>query len=160
MATAPKTHSSAGTTIGIASGVPATWDQAGFTAQAPDKIGKIKNGGEFGKKFQLITSQYLSQRGEEKRKGTFNAGTLSLQVDLLKGSAGQDRCEEALDSDDDYTFEIVLQNGRTFWVRGQVTSFPINLGGANDMTSSTITVELNPIFLANGDEVAALEMTP
>lgn len=160
MATAPKTHSSAGTTIAIASGAPATYDQAGFVAQAFDKIGKIKNAGEFGKKFQLITNQYLSQRGEEKRKGTFNAGTLSIQVDILKGSAGQDRCEEALDSDDDYSFEIVLQNGRTFWVRGQVTSFPINIGGANDMTGSTITVELNPIFLASGDEVAALEKTP
>ena len=33
-----------------------------------DKIGKIKHAAEFGKKFQLITSQYLSQRGEEKRK--------------------------------------------------------------------------------------------
>lgn len=160
MATAPKTHSSAGTTIAIASGEPASWDQTGFVAETYNKIGKIKNAGEFGKKFQLITNQYLSQRGEEKRKGTFNAGTLSIQVDILKGSAGQDMCEEALDSDDDYTFEIVLQNGRTFWVRGQVTSFPINIGGANDMTGSTITVELNPIFLASGDEVAALEKTP
>ncbi|MBV7427277.1 MULTISPECIES: hypothetical protein [unclassified Acidovorax] len=160
MATAPQTHSSAGTTIGIAAGAPATWDNAGFDAQVFAKIGKIKNAGEFGKKFQLITSQYLDQRGEGKRKGTFNAGTLSLQVDILKGNAGQDLCQEALDSDDDYSFEVVLQNGRTFWVRGQVTSFPINLGGANDMTSSTITVELNPILLAAGGEVAALEKTP
>lgn len=160
MATAPKTHSSAGTKFRIASGAPATWDQAGFSAQVFHDIGKIKNGGEFGKKFQLITNQYLSQRGEEKRKGTWNGGALALQVDIAKGNAGQDMCQEALDDDDDYTFEVVLQNGRTFWARGLVTSFPTNVGGANDMTSSTITVEINPIFLATGDEVAALEKTP
>ncbi len=160
MATTPKTHSSAGTTFSIASGDPATWDDAGFEAQTYHLIGKIKNGGEFGKKFQLITNQYLSQRGEEKRKGTFNAGSISLQVDILKGSAGQDMCATALDVDADYSFRVVLQNGRTFYLRGLVTGFPVNVGGANDMTSSTITIELNPIFLASGDEVAALEVTP
>lgn len=160
MATTPKTHISAGTTIGISSGTPATWDKTGFDALVFTPIGKIKNAGEFGKKFQLITSQYLSQRGEEKSKGTFNAGTLNLQVNLFKGNPGQDLCEEALESDADYTFEIVLQNGRTFWLRGQVTSFPIVLGGPNDFASSTITVELNPIFLAAGTEVAALEKIP
>lgn len=160
MATTPKTHSSAGTTFSIASGDPATWDQIGFEAQAFNVIGKIKNGGEFGKKFQLISNQYLSQRGEEKSKGTWNAGSLSLQVNILAGSVGQDMCMTALDSDADYTFRVVLQNGRTFYLRGLVTGFPINVGGANDMTGSTITVELNPIFLASGDEVAGLEAIP
>ena len=160
MATTPKTHSSAGPTFSTASGDPATWDEAGFEAQTYNVIGKIKNGGGFGKKFQLITNQYLSQRGEEKRKGTFNAGSISLQVDILKGSAGQDMCAPALDVDADYSFRAVLQNGRTFYLRGLVTGFPVNVGGANDMTSSTITIELNPIFLASGDEVAALEVTP
>lgn len=157
MATTPKTHSSAGTTFAIASGDPATWDEPGFAAQTYNVVGKIKNGGEFGKKFQIITNQYLSQRGEEKSKGTFNAGSLSLQVNILKGSPGQDMCAVALDSDADYSFRVVLQNGRTFYLRGLVTGFPINVGAANDMTGSTITVELNPIFLDDDTEVAALE---
>lgn len=155
MATTPKTHSSAGTTFAIASGAPATWDEAGFEAQTFKDIGKIKNGGEFGKKFQLITNQYLSQRGEEKRKGTWNAGSLSLQVNL-NGGEGQALAEAALDSDDDYSFRVVLQSGKTFYCRGIVTGFPTNVGAANDMTGSTITIELNPIFTAGGDEVAAI----
>ena len=106
-----------------------------------------------------IEIDYVPPR-EEKRKGTFNAGSISLQVDILKGSAGQDMCATALDVDADYSFRAVLQNGRTFYLRGLVTGFPVNVGGANDMTSSTITIELNPIFLASGDEVAALEVTP
>ena len=159
MATSSNTHSSAGTTFELAQGTPATWDQAGFAAQTFVKIGKIKNGGAFGKQFQIITSEYLSQRGSEKRKGTFNAGALDLQVDV-KTDEGQQLCEEALDDDADYTIRVTLQSGKAYFLRGIVAEFTTSVGGPNDMTSANIKIELNPIFLATGEEVASLLSTP
>lgn len=159
MATKPyETSSAAGTTISIVSGNPATYDATGFAALVWVPVGKIKNAGEFGKTFQLITNNYLSQRGDEKRKGTFNAGQLNLDVDI-KTDAGQASCESALDSDDDYNFKIEFKTGLIYYVRGQVTSFSKKIGGANDMLAAAIGIELNPFF-ASGVELAAVKVEP
>lgn len=159
MATAKPTTSAAGTTIGIASGDPATFDGAGFAALSFDLIGKIKNAGEFGKTFELIRNNYLSQRGTEKRKGTFDAGNLTIEVDI-KTDAGQEACEAALESDLDHNFEIKFKTGVTYYVRGQVTQFTKRIGGPNDMLSATIGLELNPFFNAAGDELASIKVDP
>lgn len=151
------TFSSSGTTFSIATGAPATFDAVGLAAQTFVAIGKVKNGGEFGKQFEIISSNYLSQRGTEKRKGTFNAGTLSLTVDV-NNDLGQIACETALDSDADFTFKVVLKNGDTHYMRGIVTSFRVTIGGPNDMTSASIGLDLNPIFLAGGIEVASVKV--
>lgn len=157
MATTPRTTSSAGTTFALATGAPATFDGVGFAAQTFKPIGKIKNGGEFGKQFEIIKNNYLSQRGTEKRKGTFDAGAINLEVDLY-GDDGQLLCETALDSDADYSVLITLQNGDKHYLRGLVTSFRTKVGGPNDMTGATIAIELNPIFLAGGTEVASVKV--
>lgn len=153
-----KTTSAAGTTISIVSGDPTTFDATGFAALVWVPIGKIKNSGEFGKQFELISNNYLSQRGTEKRKGTFNAGQLTLEVDI-KTDVGQAACETALDSDDDQNFKIAFKNGLTYYVRGQVTQFTKKIGGPNDMIAATIGIELNPFFDAT-DELAAIKVEP
>ncbi len=159
MATAPyETTSAAGTTISIVGGDPATFDATGFAALVWVPIGKITNAGEFGKTFQLITNNYLSQRGDEKRKGTFNDGQLNLDVDI-KTDLGQAACETALDSDDDHNFKIAFKNGLTYYVRGQVVSFSKKIGGPNDMVAASIGIELNPFF-AGGTELAAVKVEP
>lgn len=148
------TSSSAGTQISIVGGTPATYDGTGFAALSWKKIGKIKNAGEFGKKFDLITSAYLDQRGKEKRKGTFDAGQLNIDVDIkIADTAGQAECQTALDSDDDYNFKIAFKNGDTHYLRGQVTGFMRKIGGPNDMRSASISIELNP-FTSGSTEVA------
>lgn len=156
MATAPRTKSSAGTKIALAAGAPATWDAAGFAAQVFKNIGKIKTGPEFGETFETVKNQYLSQRGTEKRKGTFDAGTITLELDRIDDE-GQLLAKAALRSDDDYTVRIQLQDGSGAYLRGVVTKFTSKVGGPNDMYSGSITIDLNPIFTADDDEVAAIE---
>ena len=157
MATTPKTFSSAGTAFSIATGVPATFDAVGFAAQTFKHIGKIKTGGEFLRVYEVIKNNYLSQRGTEKSRGTWDAGTLSLTVDL-HGDEGQLACETALDSDAEVTLRIALKNGDTYYMRAIVTSFRINVSGPNDMVTAATAFELNPIFLTGGTEVAALKV--
>lgn len=158
MATSLPTSSAAGTTISIVAGDPTTYDAAGFAALVWENIGKIKNAGEFGKTFDLITNSYLSQRGKEKRKGTFDAGKLNLEVDVMT-DAGQTACEAALDSDLDYNFKIAFKNGVTYYVRGQVISFTKKIGGPNDMLAATTGIELNPFF-SGATEISAVKVTP
>ena len=156
MATSVPTSSSAGTTISIVGGNPATFDAAGFSALTWVSIGKIKNAGEFGKKFEQIASTYLSQRGKEKRKGTFDAGSLNIDVDI-KTDAGQALCETALESDDDYNFKIAFKTGDVYYVRGQLMGFTTKIGGPNDMRAAAVAIELNPFF-AGSTELSAVKV--
>lgn len=151
------TQSSAGTTLSIAaSGAPATFDAAGFAAQVYANVGKLKNLGAFGKQFTLITSEYLSQRATEKRKGTFNAGSLDVTLDI-NGDAGQLAMETALDSDLDYSFKVEFQDGTIYYLRGQVTEFMKNVGGPNQMLEGTAKIELNG-FSDGTDEFASIKV--
>jgi len=153
---AHKTTAVAGTRFAIASGDPATFDEAGFAALQFKNIGKIKNGGEIGKVFEVIKNNYLSQRGTEKRKGTFDAGTLNLEVDV-QTDEGQAACDEALDSDLDFNFRVsIAKTGVVFYLRGLVTSFRRKLGGPNEMYAATIGVELNPFFDETGNELSGI----
>lgn len=151
------TQSAAGLTLAIASGAPTTWDALGFAAQTHKLIGKVKNLGEFGKQFEIISNNYLTQRGTEKRKGTWNAGQLTVELDIKAGDAGQTLCETALDDDADYTFRVVFQGGATHYLRGLVTSFRVQSGGPNEMVRGSLQIELNPFVTTAGDEVASLK---
>lgn len=153
------TISAAGTTVAIASGAPATYDAAGFAAQTFLNIGKIKTGPEFGKTFEVISNNYLSQRGTEKRKGTWNGGQLSLEVDSNQDDTGQALAETAVDDDADYSFRVTLQDGTVYYLRGLVVSFPLMTGSPNDMVRYMLTVELNPIFDGD-DEYSSIKVLP
>jgi len=150
------TQSAAGTTFGISSSAPATYNVAGFSALTYTNIGEVTSGGEFGKTFQMVTSQILSRRAETKRKGTFNAGQLPITVELNNSDAGQTALQAALDSDSDYSIVVTLQNGDKYYLRGLVTKFAPNIQGPNTMVTASCTIELQGFENAAGDEVAAI----
>ena len=150
------TQSSARTKLAIATGAPDTFDAAGFAAQTYLNVGKLKNLGAFGKQFTLITSEYLSQAGKEKRKGTYDAGSLPITLDL-NGDTGQAALEAANDSDADYSFRITFQDGTIYYVRGMVTEFMKNVGGPNQMLEGTAKLELQTFF-AGEEELASIKV--
>lgn len=150
------TQSSARTKLAIATGDPATFDAAGFAAQTYLDVGKLKNLGAFGKTFSLITSEYLSQAGKEKRKGTYDAGSLPITLDL-NGDTGQAALEAANDSYLDHSFRITFQDGTIYYVRGLVTEFMKNVGGPNQMLEGTAKLELQSFFDGD-DELASIKV--
>ena len=152
------TQSNAGTLFAISAGAPATYNAAGFVALTFTNIGEVKTGGDFGKTFQLITSQVLSRRGTTKKKGTFDAGALSLSIELDPDDAGQVLAEAAVDSDDDHSVRITLQDGTIYYLRGLVSEFVTTVGGPNDMLMGRIKVDLQAFDNATGDEVAAIKV--
>jgi hypothetical protein len=134
--------SSAGTTLKISASTPATFDAAGYGALTYTNIGEITNLGEFGREYSLITHNPIGNRGTVKRKGSFNEGTMALQLGLDKNDAGQILAKSASVSDDDYSFEITTQNGDKYYFQAQVMSFKIGLGEVNSITSASINLEI------------------
>lgn len=151
------TQSNAGVTFSLSAAAPATFNATGFVAIAWTKIGEIKTGGDFGKTFQVITSQVLSRRGTTKKKGTFDAGMLNLALEIDPADAGQALAETAVDSDADYSVKIALQDGTPYYLRGLVTKFTTAIGGPNDMLAGNIQIDLQAFTDALGDEVAAIK---
>ena len=135
-------HTSAGTTIGIVAGAPATYDVAGYTALIFVNIGEITNAGEFGRVYQLITHNPLATRGTQKYKGSFNEGAMNLNLALSSDDAGQVLAKTALDSDEDYSFKVSMPGGDDYYFRAKVMSFPIGINDVNSLTTATIQLEI------------------
>lgn len=135
-------RSSAGTTISLSAGIPATFNTAGYTALSWTAIGEVTDLGEFGREFNLITHNPIGSRGTVKLKGSFNEGSITMQMGLDTDDAGQILAKTASLSDSDYSFKIITQNGDDYYFQAKVMSFKVNVGSVDSVTSATIMLEL------------------
>lgn len=135
-------RSSAGTTIHLSAGIPATFNVAGYTALTFTAIGEVTDLGEFGREYNLITHNPIGSRGTVKLKGSFNEGSITMQLGLDTDDAGQILAKTASQSDADYSFKITTQNGDDYFFQAKVMSFKVNVGSVDSVTSATIMLEL------------------
>lgn len=134
---------SAGTTFSISASLPATYDATGYQALTFTLVGEVSELGEFGREYNLVTFNPLGDRGTVKRKGSYNDGTISVQMARVPSDAGQTILVAAVDSDNSYAIEIVLQDGTTFYTTAQIMSYTTNVGSVDQITSSTVNVEID-----------------
>ena len=133
----------AGTTLGISAGVPATFDAAGFAALTFTNIGEITEiGGDIGRVYNVVNHNPIASRATVKMKGSYQSGSLQLTLAIDADDAGQTLAQAALNSDAKYSFKLTLQDGTIKYFQGIVTSFPINPGGVDTVTAGTINVEI------------------
>jgi len=132
----------AGTVIAASASNPATFDQAGYAALSYTGIGEVTDLGEFGREYNEVTHNPIGTRGTKKLKGSFNEGTLTLQVGLDTDDAGQDLLYTASGSDNDYSFKVTAQNGDVYYFQAKVMSFKRAFGGVDQITSATINLSI------------------
>jgi len=135
-------RSSAGTTIGLSSSAPATFNSAGYSALTFTTIGEVTDLGEFGREYNLITHNPIGSRGTVKLKGSFNEGSINMTLGLDTDDAGQILAKTASQSDSDYSFVITTQNGDDYYFQAKVMSFKVNVGSVDSVTTATIMLEL------------------
>ena len=133
---------SAGTTIGISSTLPATYDASGYGALSYSAVGEVTDLGEFGREYALVTHNPLGARRTVKRKGSYNDGQVAMTVARVPSDTGQTDIITALDSDDPVAFEIVLQDGTTLYFAGVVMSYTTNVGSVDQITSASVMIEI------------------
>jgi len=134
--------SSAGTTIKISSGVPATFDQAGYSVLSYTKIGKTETFSAFGRVYEEITFKPLDTRATQKFKGSFDEGGIDIKMALDDSDAGQLIVQQALDSDSDFAFEVSMPGKKKRWFQGKVLSFPPEVGSSSTLTMITVRVSI------------------
>jgi hypothetical protein len=140
---ASNAFTSAGTTVAISASLPATYDAAGFGALTFTTIGEITDAGEYGKEYNLVTHNPLADRKTYKRKGSYNNGSMTLQMGRVPDDAGQVLLLAAQDSDNSYSFEVTLQDGTVNYFTGQVMSYLTSIGSVDQITSASVTVEVD-----------------
>lgn len=126
-------------------------DQAAFEADTYTEVGEIENIGEFGDQASEVLFTAVGDRRVRKFKGSFNAGTLALTLGRDPANAGQADLAEALASDDDHNFKVVLGGGDTFYFRGKVMSYTTTIASADNVVRATCNIGINSAIL----EVAA-----
>lgn len=118
------------------------YQASSFTTMTWYEVADITDLGEFGKEYEVISYNPLDKRGTIKRKGSYNNGSIDLELGKASSDAGQQKLDTALDDDDNYSFKIVLQEGTTFFFTAKVTKKTTSIGSANNIVSSNVTLEI------------------
>jgi len=133
---------SATTTLHISASQPAAYDAAGYALLVWTAVGEVTDLGEFGREFALISHNPLGSRGTVKKKGSFNEGSISLQLGLDTDDAGQILMKAASLSDNDYSFKVTTQNGDKYNMQAQVMSWKVGIGSVDQITAATASLEI------------------
>lgn len=135
--------SSAGSSISISAGVPATYDGAGFAALTWTVIAEVVEIGTLGKTFGLITHTPVNNPTTFKLKGISNSGTLALKGARAPSDPGQTILIAASDSQAPYSILITLADTTKLYVQGLVMGYQTAVGGAGSITGFDANVELS-----------------
>lgn len=135
-------RTSATSTLRISAGTPVTFDAAGYAALSFTTIGEVTNMGELGRDFQLVTHNPIATRGTQKFKGSFNEGTMALQLGLDTDDAGQIIAKAGSLSDNAYAFKLTTANGDVYYFQALVMNFKVGVNDVNSITSATINLEI------------------
>lgn len=140
-------QTAAGATLHVCEGAPVTFDSAGYAAlfagsPGGELVGEITNFGEFGREYALVTHNPVATRGTQKFKGSFNEGTMQLQIGADTEDAGQDLMRQAANDDAPYSFKLTEQNGDIYYFQAMVMSWRQSVGGVDDIISAACTLEL------------------
>lgn len=139
---ASNAFTSAGTTIGVVADQPATEDQAGYEALTFVDIGEASDLGEFGRQYNLVTFNPLGDRRTVKRKGSYNDGAITLQLARVPSDAGQTILLAGVDSDDNHSFEVALQDGTMIYFQAQIMSYTTNVGNVDQIMGASCVLEI------------------
>lgn len=137
-------RTSAGSTIKLSASTPATFDASGYNALTYTTVGEANDLGEFGREFALVTHMPVATRGTQKYKGSWNEGSLTIQLGLDTDDTGQILAKAAALSDNAYSFCVTTQNLDKYYFQARVMSFKVNVGGVDTITAATMVVEITP----------------
>lgn len=142
MAVTTSVFTVAGTTVGITASTPATFDAVGYAALTFTNVGNIEDGGSHGRTYAEVTFSPIDSRGTQKFKGSFNEGNKTLSVGLNSDDAGMIILKSALNSDADFSFKVLYQNGDVDYFRAKVMSLSKATAGVDSIVMASIELAI------------------
>lgn len=142
MPASTQAFTSAGSTLAISATLPTSLTPTAYAVPAYTPIGEVTDAGALGRTYNTVNHNPLATRGTVKLKGSYDDGTMTVQLAYAPGDAGQALVETALTSDAFYAFKLTLQDGTIKYFQAQVTSAPVNVGGVDSVTGLTVNLSI------------------
>lgn len=139
-------YTGAGTTLSVVTGVPATYDEAGFAALTFDLIGEVTGVPEHGAEYALVTHNPIADRITRKLKGSVNYGSVTIPMALDPADTGQDTMRAHADGanvDDQASFKVEYSDGSIEYFTGLVMSFTTAADGADSILAANAMIEID-----------------
>lgn len=139
----------AGTNLAIVSGLPATYDSAGFAALSFVDVGEVENIPEYGGTSQEITFTSLKDLIVKKLKGSFDPGSISVTLGRDVADAGQVvvAAAAAPTNNTEHSIAITFSDGSINYFTALVMSYTINPNDVNSVVRSTMQVSLTNVVI-------------
>lgn len=135
---------SAGTKYAITAGLPATDNEAGYTALTWTTVKGVESIPAFGASNAVNSFQPLDGP-VEKHKGPANYGSLQIPMAYDRDDAGQVLVRTAAEPDNNamYSHKVTYPNGDVRYFQGRVFGAPETVGSATNVLMMTPTVEIS-----------------
>lgn len=147
-------YTSAGTQIAITEDAPLSLSIDDFDTLFYTEIGEVTDIAEFGKTIDILS--YYPMRGSDpvKVKGNNSFNGMSLTMAALRKNAGQSILFEALQSGNSYSFQITVPEPDVYYFTAYVVEYNVNIGGPDQIVSSTATLALTSDIIVDTDVIA------
>jgi len=136
-----------GTTVGMSASLPSTYDDnatTGYASLTFTDIGEIVDVGEIAKTWAIITHQSVGREYPQKLKDTYDIPDVTFTLGRVSTDTGQALLQTALAASASYSFEVVLPSGDTANFTGKVTKAGIGAVASGAVTTTTVTVAIDP----------------
>lgn len=136
-----------GTTVGLSSTLPTTYDDnvtTGYASLTFTDIGEIIDVGEIAKAFAVINHQTVGRAYPEKIKDTYDIANISLTLGRVSTNAGQVLLQTALAASASYSFEVVLPSGDTAAFTGKIIKAGVGSLSSGTVETSMIEIAIDP----------------
>ena len=139
------TTTTAGTTLRVSLTAPGTLDLAGYTTLYPSMnvAGNITDMGEYDRVYEIITTIPLDTRRKQKRKGSYDEGSMSLVLNIDPADVGQNDLRTQSKVDANAYIAITHQDGTVDFFEALITSASKVVGGADNTYTSNVQMEIN-----------------
>lgn len=142
-----KLYTSATALVDIAGSADAIGDFTGLTIAT--EVGLIDNFGEYGRVYDPVTFQAVSDGRTYKLKGGYNDGSIALTMGQDLSDTGQALLKSygEASNQNTYPFKITLvgahANFDTIYFGALVMSFRSQMGAVNNVVKALVTLEIN-----------------
>ena len=116
--------------------------------------GEVTSIGEFGREYNVVAVNNLASGATRKFKGSYNQGTMQVEMLFDSADAGQTIIEAAGDSINKYAFRVGLPGmgaaGEEFYFQALVTMVKRVVGGPDEAIMLNFTLELDHTSIIEG----------
>lgn len=143
----------AGTVLSVSTGVPATYDAAGYAALSWTAVGEITSiDGSLGRDYNIVDHSPIATSQVIQKKGGYKLGTMDFKVAWDQSDAGQDILRTAADAASSVlSVRIVKQGGDIRYFTAQVAKMLEEFGTVDSVVNGMVSllrqrdVVMNPL---------------